>query len=177
MLALLVVVFFGVTGVTLNHPGWTLGFPPSEESVAGTLPAGWQSTDGSVEFLTVSEYLRSQHDIKGEVSDFGETATDAFLSYRGPGYSADAFVDISTGSYELNIEEQGWIGVLNDLHKGRDTESSWNWLIDVSGIFLVAISVTGLALQLLLSKRRRSALVVAAIGAALTLLLIVIAVS
>jgi hypothetical protein len=177
MLALLVVLFFAFTGVTLNHPDWTFGISPSTETVTGSLPSGWKAADGSVEFLTVSEFLRSQYGIRGEVSDFGETATDAYVSYRGPGYSADAFLNLNAATYELNVEQQGWVGVLNDLHKGRDANGSWKWLIDVSGIFLVAISVTGLALQLLLTKRRRSALVVAGIGAALTALLTVIALS
>ncbi|MGA9596295.1 MAG: PepSY-associated TM helix domain-containing protein, partial [Acidimicrobiia bacterium] len=86
-------------------------------------------------------------------------------------------LDLTTQSYQLTVEQQGWVGVLNDLHKGRDTVSSWNWLVDVSGIFLVVISVTGLALQLLIRKRRRSALVVAGIGTVITLFLTVIAVS
>ncbi len=177
MLALLLVLFFGFTGVTLNHPDWTFGFAPTETTVSGSLPAGWQTGNGTVEFLTVSEFLRSEHGIRGEVSDFGETTTDAFISYRGPGYSADAILDLTTQSYQLTVEQQGWVGVLNDLHKGRDTVSSWNWLVDVSGIFLVVISVTGLALQLLIRKRRRSALVVAGIGTVITLFLTVIAVS
>lgn len=177
MLALLVVLFFGFTGVTLNHPDWTFGFGPTEQSLSGTLPANWQAADGSVEFLTVSEFLRAAYGIKGEVTDFGGTSSDAYISYRGPGYGADAFLDLPAGSYQVTVEQQGWAGILNDLHKGRDTAGSWNWLIDVSGIFLVAIAVTGLALQLLLRKRRRSALVVAGIGGLITILLTVLAVT
>jgi len=177
MAALLAVFFFGFTGVTLNHPDWTFGFGPTEELSSGILPADWQTSDGTVEFLTVSEFLRTDYGIKGQVTDFGETGTEAFISYRGPGYSADAILDLSTQSYDITVEQQGWIGVLNDLHKGRDTVGSWNWLIDVSGIFMVAIAVTGFALQLLLRRRRRSALVVAGVGTAITLLLTVIAVT
>ena len=177
MFALLVVLFFGFTGVTLNHPDWDFGFAATETIVSGDLPDGWQQADGSVEFLTVSEFLRTEHSVSGEVTDFGETDIDAFVSYRGPGYAADVFLDLDTADYELSIRQQGWVGVFNDLHKGRDTVSSWNWLIDVSGIFLVVISITGLALQLLIRKRRRSALAVATAGALLTILLTVIAIS
>ena len=45
------------------------------------------------------------------------------------------------------VEEQGLLGVLNDLHKGRDTGSKWKWLIDVSALFLVVVAVTGLGIQ------------------------------
>jgi hypothetical protein len=177
MLALLVVLFFGATGVTLNHPEWTFGFDPTSASYSGTLPAGWLADDGSVEFLTVSEYLRDTYGVDGEVADFGTDLGDGYISYREPGYTADAFFDLETGDYRLAIEQQGWIGVLNELHKGRDTGSSWSWLIDVSGLFLVVIATTGLGLQLFLAKRRRAALLWALAGSLATIALIAIAVA
>ncbi len=176
MLALLVVLFFGLTGVTLNHPEWTFGFDPAAESFSGTLPDGWRNEDGSVQFLTVSEYVRSAHGVDGDVTDFGTDIGDGYLNYREPGYTADVFFDLETGEYRLNVEQQGWIGVMNELHKGRDTGSSWIWLIDISGVFLVVIAVTGLGLQLFLSKRRKAALLWALGGTVVTVLLIAVAV-
>ena len=177
MLALVVVLFFGATGVTLNHPEWTLGFDPTSESYAGTLPSGWLADDETVEFLAVSEYLRSTYGVDGDVTDFGTDLGDGYISYREPGYTADVFFDLETGDYRLSVEQQGWIGVLNELHKGRDTGSSWSWLIDASGVFLVAIAVTGLGLQLFLSKRRRAALLWALAGAVVTCVLVAVAIA
>lgn len=177
MIALLVVLFFGATGITVNHPEWTFGVDPTSSSYTGTLPDGWTADDGTVEFLTISEFLRSEYDVDGDVADFGTDATDGWVSYRGPGYSADVFFDLDTGDYTLNVEEQGWIGVMNDLHKGRDTDSSWNWLIDVSGGFLVLISLTGLGIQLLMKKRRRTALAWALVGTVVTIMLILMTTS
>jgi len=176
MLALLVVFFFGATGVTLNHPEWTFGFDAVTTSDTGTLPDGWLAEDGTVEFLTVSEYLRDTYDTDGEVIDFGSDLGDGYISYAEPGYSADVFFDLESGDYQLSVEQQGWIGVLNELHKGRDSGSSWSVLIDVSGLFLVLIALTGLGLQLFLSKRRKAALAWAFGGAAITMVLIAVAV-
>ncbi len=72
----------------------------------------------------------------------------------------------------MTIEQQGFVGVMNDLHKGRDATSSWRWTIDVAGGVLVLIAASGLLLQLVLKRRRRSAIVVAALGAIATLGLI-----
>lgn len=177
MIALLVVLFFAATGITLNHPEWTFGLDPVAESFSGTLPDAAVSEDGSVDFLVVNEYLRSEYGVDGEVSDYGVDATGGSISYRGPGYGADVFFDLETGEYQLTVEQQGLIAVLNDLHKGRDTASSWNWLIDASGVFLVVIALTGLGLQLFLSKRRRVALTVAGIGTLITLTLVIVAVT
>lgn len=177
MIALLVVLFFAVTGLTLNHPEWTFGLDPVAESATGTLPSGSIADDGTVEWLAVSDYLRNQYDVDGEVSDYGTTGSEGYISYRGPGYSADVFFDTDTGSFQLDVEQEGLIAVLNDLHMGRDTTSAWNWLIDASAVFLIVISVTGIVLQLFLSKRRRLALTIAGVGALITLGLILIAVS
>ncbi len=59
---------------------------------------------------------------------------------------------------------------MNDLHKGRDTGSSWKWLIDASAVVLIVISLTGIVLQLVLRKRRRSAFVTAGVGSVLFLI-------
>ena len=177
MLALLVVLFFGATGVTLNHPEWTFGFDPTTASYEGTLPDGWLDNEGTVAFLAVSEYLRATHGVDGDVADFGTDLGDGYISYAEPGYTADIFFDLETGDYRLTVEQQGWIGVFNELHKGRDTVSSWSWLIDAAGAFLVAIALTGLGLQLFLSKRRKAALLSALAGTLVTILLIAIAVA
>ncbi len=168
MIALAVVLFFAVTGVTLNHQDWTFGLDPVSTTEAGTLPADAVSDDGTVDFLAISEWLRDAYDVGGDVSDYGIDGTSGYISYRGPGYSADVFFESDTGAFDLSTEEESIVGVFNDLHKGRDTVSSWNWLIDASGIFLIVIAVSGLALQLFLSKRRNLALAVAAAGAVIT---------
>ena len=62
--------------------------------------------------------------------------------------------------------------MLNDIHKGRDTTSSWSWVIDAAAIFLLVITVTGVAIQLLQRKRRRSGLITAGIASAAVLVLI-----
>lgn len=177
MVALLLVLFFGVTGITLNHPDWTFGLDPVSADYAGTLPEEWIGDDGTIQFLAVSEYLRDAYDVDGEVVDFGSDATDGYISYREPGYSADVFFDLTSGDYRLNVEQQGFIGVLNELHKGRDTGSPWSWVIDLSGAFLVLIALTGLGLQLFLTKRRRAALLWALAGIVLAVTFIWVAVA
>ena len=123
MISLLVVLFFAITGLTLNHPSWTFGDQTERTTVTGTLPDGWQRADGTPEFLTISEYLRSEYDVGGEVADFGVDNGQAVISYKGPGYAADAFVDTTDGSFELVVEAQGWIGAPAPQIPGRDRQS------------------------------------------------------
>jgi hypothetical protein len=73
---------------------------------------------------------------------------------------------METGKYDLTIDYQGAIGVLNDLHRGRDSGTAWAWLIDATGGFLTLISLTGFGLLLYLRKVRVSAFVTLIGGAA-----------
>ena len=57
--------------------------------------------------------------------------------------------------------------VLNDLHKGRDTGKGWSWLIDVSAIFLILVSLSGLVMLLFLKKKKVNGLLIAVLGGAI----------
>ena len=170
MIALLLVLFFGITGITLNHPEWTFGDAPTTTTKTGTMTFE-VAPDGNVDYLRVSEFLRDRYAISADVSDYQTTGNQGSISYRAPGYAADASFDTSTGAYRVTIEQQGFVGVMNDLHKGRDATSSWKWAIDVSAAILVVIALSGLLLQLFLKRRRHSALIVAAVGTVLALVL------
>lgn len=172
MISFVVVLFFAVTGVTLNHPTWTFGDDVERSTLAGTLPDGWQSDP--VDFLAISEHVRAAHDISAPVADYGVSDGEGTISFRGPGVTIDLFFRTTDGSYELVTVQQGFVGVMNDLHKGRDAASSWRWLIDVSGVFLAVVAFTGLTLQAFLRKRRRSAYALAVVGAIVTVGLVVV---
>ncbi len=171
MIAFVVVLFFGITGLTLNHPDWTFGDAVGTSTVTGALPMATTGPAGAVEFLAISEFVRETHGVRGSVSSYGVTNGKGSIAYKKPGYLADVFFDVGTGAYEVRVEQQGWVGVLNDLHKGRDAGTSWRWLIDVSAVFLVVVSLTGLLLQLFLRKRRVAAMIVMGAGAVLVALL------
>lgn len=166
MVSLLVVLFFAATGVTLNHPDWLAGERTDE--VTGTLPATWKTAKG-IDWLMVAEHLRTANGVHGTVADRREDDREGSLTFRAPGYSADAFIDVRDGSYKLTTSYQGAVGVLNDLHRGRDAGSAWAWLIDASGLFLVFLSLTGLGLLFYLKKVRIKGLLVMTAGAGLVI--------
>src|SRR5262249_53022066 len=111
------------------------------------------------------------HKIRGALADFRVDETECVATFKGPGYSADTFIDRESGHYRLTESYHGAIAVFNDLHKGRDTGAVWSALIDVSAVLMTAISLTGLVLLFYLKLKRVSGLIVAAIGAILAVLL------
>jgi hypothetical protein len=127
-----------------------------------------------VDFLSISEFVHDEYGVGGSVDSFDVTSGEGSIAYKNPGYVADLFFEVDSGAFELTIEQQGWVAVMNDLRKGRDTGTLWSWVIDVAAGFLVVISVTGLAMQLFLARRRRSALISAAVGSVLLVGLVVV---
>lgn len=175
MISLVIVLFFGLTGLTLNHPDWTLGGSTDRTTTTGTLPDGYVDGAGNVDFLAVSEYIRNHHDVSGSVTDHFVNGDEGDISYRAPGYAADLTFSLTDGTYELIVEQDGYVAVMNDLHKGRDAPSSWKWVIDVSAALLVVVSLTGLGIQLFQRKRRTRALVFSAVGVVVTVVFVMIA--
>lgn len=168
MLCFLIVLFFSITGLTLNHVEWFDG-KQVEKKVDGKLPIEWLNNPDTskIKKMEIVEQFRSKYDIKGYVSDFIIDDEQCLVSFKGPGYSADAFINRNDGTMQLTELRLGLVAVLNDLHKGRDSGKSWSWLIDASAIFLTLISLSGLLMLLFLKKKRINGLVIAVVGGVL----------
>ncbi|MES2332967.1 MAG: PepSY-associated TM helix domain-containing protein [Bacteroidota bacterium] len=165
MVSFAIVLFFSVTGLTLNHPDFFAGKTITTQD-KGKLTASWVNPKDTnlVAKLNVVEFFRNTHHVKGAVSEFRIEESQISVSFRGPGYAGDVFVTRETGEYELSQTRSGLVGFMNDLHKGRDTGKTWSWVIDISAILLVLISVTGLVLLLFLKKKRSNGLWLALAG-------------
>jgi hypothetical protein len=177
MFGLAAVLFFSVTGLTLNHPNWFFAGAERSVQAEGRLPTKWlharsstaSATDDpdpsrDVDKLEIVEQLRKSHGIRGALAEFRVDERECQVTFKGPGYAADAFIDRETGKYDLTQTYHGFIAVINDLHKGRDTGPVWSVLIDVSAIVMTVIALTGLVLLFYLKLRRIPGLVVTLVG-------------
>ncbi len=160
-----ILLFFAVTGLTLNHPD-LFGEHQQVTQYKGTVQKAWIS-GAEVGKLEIAEYLRKTHGIKGSVADFRVDDSQLSVSFKGPGYSADAFIDRQAGTYEMTETKLGFVAVINDLHKGRDTGKTWSWVIDFSAVLMTLLSLTGLLLMWFLKKKRLSGFTTALVGAAI----------
>ncbi len=166
-----VVLFFAVTGLTLNHTEWFAGAERTTEA-AGALDVAWtKSGSADVARLEVVEFLRRTHGLTGTVTDFRVDDAQVSVALKGPGYSADAFIDRQTGKYELTETRLGVVAIANDLHKGRDSGGVWKATIDVSAALLVFISLSGLVLLYFVHKHRFTGFVLLGIGGLATYVL------
>ena len=171
MVSFAIVLFFAVTGLTLNHQEWFAGQQKTLQ-VKGTMNPHWLT--GGVAQLQVVEYLRSHHNITKALNEFRIDDGQVSVSFKGPGYEATAFIERETGAYDLTETKMGLAAILNDLHKGRDSGKAWRWLIDASAVFMTFVSLTGIVLILFLQRRRYSGLIAAVAGVLLCVIIYLI---
>lgn len=163
MATMLVVAFFAVTGLLLNHQEWSFGITPSTTQARGELPSG-SIQGGAPNWLDISEYLRTSQGASGQVSDYGITGTTGRIAYAGPGYAASATFDVDTGTYTMTTTRYGLVSYFSDLHRGSNTSGAWGWVIDVAAVGLAVVALSGVVLQLLIRKKRTTALVLLGVG-------------
>src|SRR5262249_41190294 len=155
MFGLAAVLFFSVTGLTLNHPGWFFKGPERRVEAEGRVDPKWlhldppapahgeppDDTSREVARLEVVEHLRTAHGVRGAVAEFRVDEGECLVTFKGPGYAADALIDRGSGRYNLAQTYHGFIAIINDLHKGRDSGPIWSVVVDVSAVVLTVISL------------------------------------
>jgi hypothetical protein len=149
-----ILFFFAATGITLNHQDKMNG-APKVTRFAGHLDAALvaPSSGTPIDQARIVAALRGAHGIKAHLSEFRIDDDQLTVSFKGPGYAADAFIDRKTAAYDVTETRMGLVAIVNDLHKGRDTGGAWAIVIDLSAILMMLVSVTGLALIFFLYKR------------------------
>jgi uncharacterized protein len=168
MLSFAILLFFAVTGLTLNHAEW---FDNQQRPALyhGTLNKAWVNTPdpGGMAKDEIVNYFRRTYRTMGALSDIHVDGDQCEVLFKGPGYEADATIDRATGKYDLTVSPFSLVAVLDDLHKGRDTGAKWSAIIDFSAVLMTLVSLTGLTLIFFLNQRRFSGLLLVAVGALL----------
>lgn len=176
MVSFAVVLFFSFTGLTLNHPTWFGGDKQVIVKNKGKLNVNWVNNPDTnkIAKLEIVEFLRKTYEVKGVVSEVRIDDYEVSVSLKGPAYSCDAFINREDGTYEVSEVKMGIMAVMNDLHKGRDSGKGWSWIIDISAVFLILVSLSGLILLCFIKKKRVAGFITGVVGLALCYLIYVI---
>ena len=175
MVSFFILLFFAITGLTLNHTEW-FNDQQTTKTIKGDLNPSWVGVKDSTAIakLEIVEFIRKQHGIGGAISEFTTDEFQCAISFSGPGYSADVFVNREDGSYEISETKTGLFGIINDLHKGRDSGQAWKLLIDISAILMTIVSLSGLVMLFFLKKKRVAGVLLILVGTLISLLVYMI---
>ena len=145
-------LLFSVTGITLNHAG-DIESKPATTRIDGSLPnelLADLNVDAEAKQHSLPSSIRNwleknQHiviaDNNAEIND-GEF----YIPLTRPGGDAWLSIDITSGEFEYESTDRGWISYFNDLHKGRNTGKAWVYFMDLFAVACIIFSVTGFLL-------------------------------
>jgi len=151
MSAFLLMMFFAITGLVLNHEDWIAGQAVTRDTTATLPPALLEGPDK----LMVVERLRSDFGAIGAVSTFDVDPASLHIELKGPGRHTEADIDRKSGKLTLKVERRGLLMRFDDLHRGKDTGIAWRWVLDVSAGLLFLGSLSGILIWWALPRRRK----------------------
>lgn len=185
MVMLFIMLFFTLTGITLNHPTWFSSSEPAQlieadlpesllDQIQHQLDLGQEETVDTLQLaMPLLQWIRDTYQVQGQELRLEWDAEEQFLiaDIQQPGGYSIAEFDLAAGMLMLERKDASLIHQLNDLHKGRHTGDLWRGFIDVSALVLLLFTLSGFWLLLPQKKRRRRAFSVSGVGLVLFLFL------
>jgi uncharacterized protein len=157
-------LFFSVTGLMLNHPGWfTSAAPPVQESsmvLTSQQVQDVRSSPSPGEALT--QIVADRATLYGEYKDGTVAGDDVFVRLQGARGSSDIRANLVDGSVLVTSEGATGIALLNALHRGETAGMAWRLSIDVMAIVMILVALAGYAIFLSMSGKLRTALLISA---------------
>ena len=145
MALLTLMIFFSITGVTLNHPEW---FAEDEAEVSEAdfiLSTTLLSIEQQGALLDV---LQKKGHLHGGRLVIERDESELFISDKSPGQHISITVELMNGETYVEVTNYGVWALLNDLHKGRNSGAFWRLILDLSAALIIIFSLSGLILAL-----------------------------
>lgn len=178
-IALVGMLLFAATGLTLNHaaqieahpvvvdrkatlpPALLAAHAPRADDAKRHDPLPADIADGIARALQV--------DVRGRPAEW--SPDELYVALPRPGGDAWVRIDRASGDAELEDTDRGWISYLNDLHKGRNAGSAWSWFIDAFAVACLVFTLTGLVILQMHSGNRPGTWPLVGLGVVLPVLL------
>jgi hypothetical protein len=172
-IALVGMLLFAITGITLNHAAQIAAQPRVVERNASLPPAVLRqivpapaASDAPLPDAVAGRVAQAVGmDPTGRAAEWSDT--DVYVAMPGPGTDRWVSIDRQSGAITSESTDRGWISWANDLHKGRNTGSVWFWFIDAFAVACVVFTITGLILLQLHARHRPSTWPLVALGLAI----------
>ncbi|NRA72423.1 MAG: PepSY-associated TM helix domain-containing protein [Gammaproteobacteria bacterium] len=145
MALLTMMIFFSITGITLNHPEWF------DDHQAQVIEADFEIELALLQPKAQGElisYLYRINQLNGNRLTVEREDEELFITDKGPGSHLSLTIDLSSGEAFKEATDYGYWALLNDLHKGRNSGSFWSFVIDFCAVMMMFFSVTGFILAL-----------------------------
>ncbi len=175
--AFLILMFFALTGLFLNNPDW---FEPAKDESTVTVsmtPELLDKVKGQENPSTdILNFVRAEYALVGRFQSSEVLDGEVMIRLESPAGSTDVWAMLDTGEIEVSSKPASTVSLINDLHRGKNAGTAWSWLIDISAITILILSIAGFILFLSIKSRLLTHLLLTAASLAVLILLIWIAV-
>jgi len=175
--AFLILMFFALTGLFLNNPNW---FEPAKDENTVTVsmtPDLLAKVKGQENPSTdILNFVRAEHTLVGRFQSSEVLDGEVMIRLESPAGSTDVWAMLDTGEIEVSSKSASTVSLINDLHRGKNAGTAWSWLIDISAITILILSIAGFILFLSIKSRLLTHLLLTAASLAVLILFIWIAV-
>lgn len=157
-------LFFCITGITLNHPTWT-GEQITKEQSRPLPPNITTDANGEFQLKAIQQFIEQEIGLT-QPRNIDIALDIQEITYDYPLSSGYAFVTVFLAEHTFEIEQtnNGLLALLNNLHKGRHSGIVWAWLIDISALMMALFTLTGIIILLQNAKHRRKASLILLVG-------------
>lgn len=182
MWVLLLLLFFSITGITLNHPGWQSQWGSYQQLQLLSLPPELDLPELPPEPEQQHWYAQelrlwlAQQGVRATEWRYQFDAEDELLEleFKRPAGYAMAVLEFGSGELELEQVFAGYLALANDLHKGRDAGFVWSLLIDLTAICCLLFALSGFYLLLKSQSMRAIGNTLALVGGMAAILIYLI---
>ena len=180
MPVLVLMLFFAITGIYLNHPDLEPGaVTKTQQNIA--LP-DWVSSlnDWSENYathsLTLLHWLDVEHGISAVDFDIEWDEMDelVIINLSGPNGSTLVEVYLEDSLALVDTRKLSTISMLNNVHRAKHVSGFWRVLSDISAICMVLFCVSGFWLVLVNRFERKSANLVMTLGSVLFIFVVIL---
>lgn len=157
--AFLALMFFSLTGLFLNHPEWFESNTASEEvslQLSSDQLAQAQALENPADWLL--QTVRAETGVVGRFKSAELFDDEVMIRLASPSGSTDISVLLESGEIAITTEQATTVSLLNDLHRGKEVGELWRWLIDISAVIILLLSVAGYVLFFSLKTRKATSL-------------------
>ncbi len=171
MALLTLLLFFSVTGITLNHPEWFSEHQAVIEEADLVIDLKLINNPPlSLQQITqVVAVVEQKLAISLTNTVIESTSDELFFSIKKAGENTAITLDLASGDLFFEHTDYGLWALLNDLHKGRNTSVFWGWIIDITSGLCIVFAISGFILAM--PQRRFSRTLSLSLGITIAMIL------
>ena len=167
--AFLALIFFSATGILLNHPEWFENYVPAQQNHTVALApvelAAAKAAPDQGRALAMA--VGKKTPLVGAFASGDVQGSQALIRLEGPKGSSDIDVNLTTGQAEVRVAKASLTGIIQDLHRGKNSGAAWRVVIDASAYIVIALSLIGYILFFSLRFRLKTSLALTAASLAI----------